>query len=269
MVTHVLDPRIGKLTALDEHTTQLWSVLVTHSALGQEDSVCMADFGTVLSEFHPAISLSGLFNGLLRASESQLSTVTPLSRLSHSALAEWLDVALESADLQLCKEGMILLTKCAYELAQAAPRARRRARERCAIDMCPPAVTDDGGERVWYLVDAQWLAAWRRFANSSTAEDHDPPGPISNHRLIDSKTREPIKGLKVPPTHIPLAVFHLIYLLGGKNALSRLTAVRVALPLQGIRRGTSHRQEQSQSLCSGAYRPPVISLSLFYHRFHN
>jgi len=52
----------------------------------------------------------------------------------------------------------------------------------------------------WYLVDAIWLQDWKKYITSDPREDLDSPfpspGPIANHRLIDSKTKAPLPNKK-------------------------------------------------------------------------
>eukprot|EP00658_Telonema_sp_P-2_P049103 TRINITY_DN37337_c0_g1_i1.p1 TRINITY_DN37337_c0_g1~~TRINITY_DN37337_c0_g1_i1.p1 ORF type:complete len:224 (-),score=34.44 TRINITY_DN37337_c0_g1_i1:303-974(-) len=178
---------------------ELWDQLASHPSEG-EPSVTIADFGAALHEYHPCISLPGLMRSVERCmaeGECQhLTSSTPLSRLSHATLLKWFERALQDAEPETVRRGMPQLIAAAAELAAGTDICRRRARESCAIQMCV-ASSRQGSETVWYLVDASWLRAWRTFVNSSAADNSPPPGPISNHRLICSKTSQPVKGLKV------------------------------------------------------------------------
>jgi len=75
---------------------------------------------------------------------------------------------------------------------------------------------------IWFLIDALWLKSWKNFTEKGSKED--VPGPIINHRLLDS-AGQPHAMLK-PQTHYrclgELAWLELYKVYGGGPELRRL-----------------------------------------------
>lgn len=68
----------------------------------------------------------------------------------------------------------------------------RIARERAAEERAFVRRHDSATADVWYLVDVEWLATWKRFVTGHG----ELPGPIDNSRLVNPRTGAPNPGLQ-------------------------------------------------------------------------
>ncbi|KAL3666304.1 hypothetical protein V7S43_008556 [Phytophthora oleae] len=78
-------------------------------------------------------------------------------------------------------------------------------------------------ENIFFIVESRWISAWKRFVTTHTTHQL-PPGPMTNHKLLETGTHHPKDGLKEAKHYRSVnsstwRYWHLIY--GGGPAIRR------------------------------------------------
>jgi len=101
--------------------------------------------------------------------------------------AVWSELTTRYVQTQPAATPILRLTECRHCDARRKAEAQDLLAEREEISKLDSTALSDG-ER-WYIVEASWLRHWREYCWDATRTD--PPGPISNWRLLAGKQPRP------------------------------------------------------------------------------